>query len=96
MRSLGQPEAILTLIALAIGIATSVFAVAFQKSLSELMGNRATYGYAQDVEVYRYPAYSDSDLTTLLAAQPETSSRGCYPLPARRCPRSHTRNPSSA
>ena len=66
-------RAILTLIALAIGIATLVFAVAFQKTLSELMVNRATYGYAQDVEVYRYPAYSDSDLTTLLAAQPETS-----------------------
>jgi putative ABC transport system permease protein len=66
-------RAILTLVALAIGIATLVFAVAFQKTLSELLVDRATYGYGQDVEVYRYPAYSDSDLSTLLAAQPETS-----------------------
>lgn len=66
-------RAILTLIALAIGIATLVFAVAFQKTIGELAVNRASYGYGQDVEIYRYPAYSDADLGTLLAAQPETS-----------------------
>jgi putative ABC transport system permease protein len=65
-------RAILTVIALAIGIATLVFAVAFQKTMGELTRNRATYGFAQDVEVYRYPAYSDADLSRLLAAQPET------------------------
>ncbi|HEV2028621.1 MAG TPA: ABC transporter permease [Candidatus Dormibacteraeota bacterium] len=67
-------RAILTLIALAIGIATLVFAFAFQKTLGELAGNRASYGYAQDVDVYRYPAFGDADLSALLAAQPETSS----------------------
>jgi putative ABC transport system permease protein len=58
--------------ALAIGIATLVFSVAFQKTIGELASNRASYGFAQDVEVYRYPAYSDADLSQLLAAQPET------------------------
>ena len=58
--------------ALAIGIATLVFAVAFQKTMGDLTRNRASYGYAQDVEVYRYPAYSDADLSRLIAAQPET------------------------
>lgn len=65
-------RAILTVIALAIGIATLVFAVAFENTTGELGGNRAGYGMAQDVEVYRYPAYSDADLSRLLAAQPET------------------------
>jgi putative ABC transport system permease protein len=66
-------RAILTVIALAIGIATLVFTVAFQKTIGELASNRASYGYAQDVEVYRYPALSDADLSRLLAAQPETN-----------------------
>ena len=66
-------RAILTVIALAIGIATLVFAVAFQKTIGDLAANRASYGYAQDVEVYRYPAYSDADLSQLLAEQPETN-----------------------
>ena len=66
-------RAILTVIALAIGIATLVFAVAFQKTIGDLASNRASYGYAQDVEVYRYPAYSDADLSKLLAEQPETN-----------------------
>jgi putative ABC transport system permease protein len=65
-------RAILTVMALAIGIATLVFSVAFQKTIGELASNRASYGFAQDVEVYRYPAYSDADLSQLLAAQPET------------------------
>ncbi|TMF72429.1 MAG: ABC transporter permease [Chloroflexi bacterium] len=63
---------ILTVIALGIGIATLVFAVAFQKTIGDLASNRASYGYAQDVEIYRYPAYSDADLSKLLADQPET------------------------
>lgn len=67
-------RAVLTLVALAIGIATLVFAFAFQKTIGDLAGNRATYGYSQDVEVYRYPAYTDADLSKLLAAQPETST----------------------
>lgn len=66
-------RAFLTVVALAIGIATLVFAVAFQKTIGELASNRASYGYAQDVEVYRYPAFSDADLSKLLAAQPETN-----------------------
>lgn len=66
-------RAILTVIALAIGIATLVFAVAFQKTIGDLASNRASYGYAQDVEVYRYPAFSDADLSKLLAEQPETN-----------------------
>jgi putative ABC transport system permease protein len=66
-------RAVLTLVALAIGIATLVFAFAFHKTIGDLAGNRATYGYSQDVEVYRYPAYTDADLSQLLAAQPETS-----------------------
>ena len=63
---------ILTVIALGIGIATLVFAVAFQKTIGDLASNRASYGYAQDVEIYRYPAYSDADLSKLLADQHET------------------------
>jgi putative ABC transport system permease protein len=66
-------RAILTVIALAIGIATLVFAVAFQKTIGDLAANRASYGFAQDVEIYRYPANSDADLSRLLAAQPETN-----------------------
>jgi putative ABC transport system permease protein len=66
-------RAILTVIALAIGIATIVFAVAFQKTVGDLAGNRASYGFAHEVEVYRYPAYGDADLTRLLAEQPETN-----------------------
>src|SRR5207245_5140821 len=67
-------RAILTVIALGIGIATLVFAVAFQKTIGDLASNRASYGYAQDVEVFRYPAYSDADLGKLLADQPETKT----------------------
>ena len=67
-------RAILTVIALAIGIATLIFTVAFQRTVGELASNRASYGYAQDVEVFRYPAYSDADLTRLLAEQPETKT----------------------
>src|SRR2546427_3192928 len=46
-------RAILTVIALAIGIATLVFAVAFQKTIGDLLCNRASYGYPQDVAVFR-------------------------------------------
>jgi putative ABC transport system permease protein len=67
-------RAILTVVALAIGIATLVFAVSFQKTIGDLASNRASYGYAQDVEVFRYPAFSDADLSKLLADQPETST----------------------
>jgi len=67
-------RAMLTVIALAIGIATLIFTVAFQKTVGELASNRASYGYAQDVEVVRYPAYSDENLTRLLADQPETQT----------------------
>jgi putative ABC transport system permease protein len=64
---------LLTLVALAIGIATATFAIGFQgAAVSELANDRASYGYGQDLVVYRYPGISDETLSAQLAQQPET------------------------
>ena len=79
--SLGAGDAIarplrsaLTLLALAIGIATITFAFTFGPTIQRFADDRAGWGAAQDLNVTRYPALSDSAATALLTSQPETES----------------------
>lgn len=79
--SLGAGDAIarplrsaLTLLALAIGIATITFAFTFGPTIQRFADDRAGWGAAQDLNVSRYPALSDAAATALLNSQPETES----------------------
>jgi putative ABC transport system permease protein len=65
----------LTLTALGIGIATATFAIGFEDSLIRVLTtDPASYGYAQDLVVHRYPAVGDTTVTDLLNGQPETQT----------------------
>lgn len=64
---------LLTLAALTIGIATAIFAVGFQATLIGLLvDDKASYGYAQDVWVHRFPGATDGSVAAALGNQPET------------------------
>jgi putative ABC transport system permease protein len=65
-------RALLTLAALAIGIATVTFAIAFPPTVKEIVDNRSAFDQAQDVTVYRYPGLADEVLTKRLDEQPGT------------------------
>jgi putative ABC transport system permease protein len=68
-------RALLTVVALGIGIATATFAIGFQDTLVTLLTkDPAAYGYGQDVVVQRYPAISDQQVMARLAEQSETRS----------------------
>lgn len=65
-------RALLTLAALAIGISTVTFAVAFPATVKKIVDNRAAFDQAQDVTVYRYPGLADEALMKRLDEQPGT------------------------
>jgi putative ABC transport system permease protein len=68
-------RALLTVSALAIGIATATFGIGFQNSLvSILTDDKAAYGYGQNVVVQRHAALADADVMRRLAEQSETQS----------------------
>jgi putative ABC transport system permease protein len=62
---------LLTTVAVAIGVATLVFALGLHATLQSLEHNRALTGTA-DVTISRYGTYSDRAIAETLAAQPET------------------------
>jgi putative ABC transport system permease protein len=77
--SLGAGEAfarpvrgLLTVLALAIGIATLVFAFAFTPTIKAVGDDLGSWGAAGDVHFARYPALVDPAATALINAQPET------------------------
>lgn len=65
-------RALLTLAALAIGISTVTFALAFPATAKKIVDNRAAFDQAQDVTVYRYPGLADEALMKRLDEQPGT------------------------
>ena len=65
-------RAILTVVALAIGIATVTFSIGFQNTLQAVLKVPAFYGYGQDVTIHRYGALPDRVLMGKLAADGDT------------------------
>jgi len=67
-------RALLTVSALAIGIATATFAITFEANGLLLTSDPSSYGRAQDLVINRYPGISDATLSRQLAGQPETQA----------------------
>lgn len=78
---------LLTLVALAIGIATATFAIGFQDTGERwLVNERVSYGYAQDVVVSRYPGIEDQKLVARLSDLPQSSQVMAVKILAMRVP----------
>lgn len=67
-------RSLLTLAAVAVGLAVLTLSLTFAPAVTALASDRASWGGAQDFDVVRSPQASDAEITAALAARPEITA----------------------